>query len=128
MATAALLPPSIGIAQLHPGLDSNLTAVTGVVTLIWPYSSVTLFSSILLVEPDFRLRRHRGQVRVSFTGASANAVAKSRISSGDSLRLSLVGVTWIKDTATTSTPGKGIEWELKYGCRVLFEVRVRWMA
>ena len=123
-ATLAVLPPGVPIAQLHPGLDAHATSVTGVVTLIWPYASATHSSSFLLVEPDFRLRRHQGQVRISFKGASANAIAKSGISSGDRLSLGLVGATWVKDVVATSTPGRGIEWELKFGGRILFEVRL----
>lgn len=122
MATAASFASGIPIAQLQPGLDAEATSVTGVVTLIWPYASSTQSTSLLLVEPDFRLRGHRGQVRVHFNGASARTVAKSGLGSGDRLSMSLKGSAWTKDSSSTTTPGRSIEWELKYGERVLLEV------
>lgn len=122
MAVTAIPWPSVPIAHLQPGLDAQATSVSGVVTLIWPYASSTRSASLLLVEPDFRLRRHRGQVRIHFNGASAKAVARLSVSSGDRLSLSLNGAEWAKDGATASTPGKGIEWELKYSERVVLQV------
>lgn len=119
MASAGTLP----IAQLQPGLDNDSTTVNGIVTLIWPYALHSQTLSLLLVEPDFRLRRHRGQVRVHFHGSSAKALSRSGIASGDQLLLSLKGVEWAKDTLTASTPGRGIEWELRYGERVVLKVR-----
>lgn len=118
MASVNTLP----IAQLQPGLDPDSTSVTGIVTLIWPYASSTRTLSLLLVEPDFRLRRHRGQVRVHFHGSSAKALSRAGVSSGDQLLLNLTGVQWAKDTFTASTPGKGIEWELRYGERAVLQV------
>ena len=113
----------VPIARLQPDLESaNRSSVHGVVTLVWPYSSFTQSLSLLLVEPDFRLRRQQGQVRVRFQGSSARAVAKAGLSSGDELALGLQGVSWEKDTTTANTPGRGIEWELSFGERVVFEV------
>ena len=119
MASAKTLP----IAQLQPGLDNDSTNVSGIVTLIWPYALHSQTLSFLLVEPDFRLRRHRGQVRVHFHGSSAKALSRSGIVSGDKLSLSLKGVEWAKDTLTALTPGRGIEWELRYGERLVLQVR-----
>ena len=118
MASATTLP----IAQLHPGLNPKSTAVTGIITLIWPYASSSQTLSLLLVEPDFRLRRHHGQVRVHFQGSSARALSRAGIASGDHLLLSLEGVEWAKDIFTASTPGRGIDWELRYGERVVLQV------
>ena len=118
MATAFTIP----IAQLQPGLDPDSTFVSGIVTLIWPYASSTRTLSLLLVEPDFRLRRHQGQVRIHFHGSSAKALARSGVSSGDHLLLRLIGVQWAKDTHKASTPGRGIEWELRYGERAVLTV------
>ena len=104
------------IAELHPDhLSKDERTVSGVVTLIWPYASSTKTLTLLLVESDFRLRARRGQVRVTFYGASAGAVSKASISSGDRVSLSLKGAEFITDESTTSTPGKGIEWKLRYG-------------
>jgi hypothetical protein len=113
---------SLPIAQLCPSIDPNKHYVRGVVTLVWPYSSSTQSTSILLVEPDFRLRRKHGQVRITFRGASAKAVAKSGISSGNELTLNLSGAQYVRDLTVASTPGKGIEWELQFGRRLLVQV------
>lgn len=119
MATATLTP----IAALEPGLDADNTSVNGIVTLIWPYASSSQTLSLLLVDPDFRLRRNRGQVRVFFIGASAKAVARAHIASGDGLLLELKGAKWAKDGSAASTPGKGIEWELRFGGKVALQIQ-----
>lgn len=75
------------------------------------------------MEPDFRLRSNRGQVRVHFQGSSAKAVARSGISSGDQLLLSLKGAHWAKDTTTVPTPGRGIDWELQFGERLVLQIQ-----
>ena len=59
---------------------------------------------------------------MTFTGSSAKLVARSGVSSGDGLVLALIGVQWAKDETTLSTPGKGSEWELRFGERALLEV------
>lgn len=119
---AATPVPSIPIAQLQPGLDPKGTSVTGIVTLIWPYASSTKSTSLLLVEPDFRLRRTRGQVRLLFNGSSAKAVTRLGVSIGDRLSLSLEGSEWARNSSPITTPGKGIEWELKYSERLVLQV------
>ena len=106
----------VPIAELQPelqGLDER--RVGGLVTLIWPYASSSQSTSLLLVEPDFRLRARRGQVRLYFSGASATSVSRAGVSSGDQLLVSLKGADFTKDDSTTSTPGRGIEWKLQYG-------------
>ena len=123
MALAAIPTPAIPIAHLRPELDAESTSVTGIVTLIWPYASSTRSISLLLVEPDFRLRRHRGQVRIHFHGSGGKAVEKASIRCGDKLLLSLKGAEWVEDATTATTPGKGIEWDLRYRERVFLEVR-----
>ena len=111
------------IAQLEPSVDVENTCVKGIVTLIWPYSSSTKSISILLVEPDFRLRRNKGQVRITFHTSSAKAVARSKISSGDELAISLLGVSWAKDEGKFRIPGSGVEWELQFAERAILQVR-----
>lgn len=117
----------VPIADLEPSLETQLTSVTGIVTLIWPYSSSSKTLSVLLVEPDFRLRRHKGQVRIHFTGSSATAVARSGITIGTQISLSLVGVHWAKDESTPRTPGNGVEWELRFGERLALQVCNLWL-
>ncbi|CAG8961393.1 hypothetical protein HYFRA_00013341 [Hymenoscyphus fraxineus] len=115
----------IPIAELSPSIsEPSSKAIKAVVTLTWPYSSATGCVAYALSEPDFRLRRSRGQVRVQFAGSSAKRVAKSSIASGDEVVLCLDGVEWIKDDSTTvSTPGRGVEFELRFTERVLLKFR-----
>lgn len=105
---------SIPIADLNPSLQIDHGRVAGVVTLIWPYSSVQKVFSLLLVESDFRLRARRGQVRLFFDGPSAKTLSRAGIESGDKLSLSLKGALFEKDDTTSFTPGRGIEWKLRY--------------
>jgi hypothetical protein len=119
-------PDPTPIAHLKPSIEATNISVSGIVALIWPYSASQSSYSLLLVEPDFRLRRHKGQVRLHFTGSSAKAVARGGIRSGDQLLLSLDDVQWTQDAsaaeATTQTPGKGIDWELRFQERVVLQV------
>lgn len=127
MATIGAQPwhNPILIAQLQPSTNTAQRSVTGVVTLIWPYSASRSSYSFLLVEPDFRLRRQMGQVRLHFTGSSAKAVARAGVQSGDRIHLSLEDVQWNRDSLKESsgqTPGRSIDWQLQYGERVLLQV------
>ncbi len=123
MASPPIVPASTPIAQLNPGLRPDESSVTGIVTLIWPYASSKSTFGLLLVEPDFRLRSNRGQVRVHFQGSSAKAVARSGVSSGDQLLLSLRGAQWVNDATTAATPGRGFDRQLQYGERLVLQVR-----
>jgi hypothetical protein len=122
--TFSLLSTShIPIAELSDQLSDIATkAVKAIVTLTWPYSSATGSVAFLLAEPDFRLRRSKGQVRVQFSGSSAKYVSKAGIASGDEVTLCLDGVEWMRDEAEFSTPGRGIEYELKFTERLLLQV------
>lgn len=121
MGTISLTP--IPIAELSPTLQGlSSRKIKAIVTLTWPYSSATGSVAFLLAEPDFRLRRTRGQVRVQFAGSSAKYVGRSHIASGDEVTLSLDGVEWIHDTANVAAPGRGIEYELKFTERLLLQV------
>ncbi|KAJ4293470.1 hypothetical protein N0V90_008753 [Kalmusia sp. IMI 367209] len=105
---------TVPIAELKPellALDSK--HIRGVVTLIWPYSSSARQFAFLLGDPDFRLRRKNGQVRVRFSGSSARAIASTGVGIGDEVVLSLRGAEFVKDSSI-STPGKSIDWELAY--------------
>ena len=114
----------IPIAQLTPVLSAPSTrSIKAVVTLTWPYSSATKSVAFLLSEPDFRLRRTRGQVRVQFSGSSAKSIAKSGIASGDEVLLGLDGVEWAHDENSVTTPGRGVEFELRFTERLLLQVR-----
>ncbi|CCU79113.1 hypothetical protein BGHDH14_bgh05247 [Blumeria hordei DH14] len=103
------------IAQLTPQLAYlGQQWINAVIALVWPYCSATDNFSILLSEPDFRLRREGGQVRVNFSGSSAHIIAKSGLSSGDKVILCLDGVEWILDPSEVKVPGNSIVFELKF--------------
>ena len=110
------------IAELNPSLDSSKTKIAGTVALVWPYSQSKGRARILLVERDQRLRDKKGQVLIEFKGSSAKAVARSGLTSGDAVTLSLVGVGWSKNNTINQTPGRSVEWEMVFGDRVVLLV------
>ena len=125
-ATALQKTSHLPIAQLTPLLSTpSSRSIKAVVTLTWPYSSVTDTVAFLLAEPDFRLRRTRGQVRVQFKGSSAKAVRTAGVASGDEVILSLEGVEFVHDEIIDSTPGRGVEFELKFTERLLLQVNIQ---
>ena len=114
---------TVPIAQLERREASSISkSIRAVVTLIWPYSSSTQRAALLLAEPDFRLRRKKGQVRVQLVGAAAQEIAQSKISSGDVVVLSLQGARWVDAVEGISTPGKSVDVELEYKRHILCEV------
>ncbi|KAJ9640025.1 hypothetical protein H2199_006259 [Coniosporium tulheliwenetii] len=114
---------SVPIAELAPTIPApDAKAVKALVTLIWPYSSSTKSCAVLLAEHDFRLRRRRGQVRVRFSGPSARAVAESGIGIGDEVTLGLSSVKWLADAGEVKAPGRSVDWELLYGCKLALQV------
>lgn len=113
----------IHIAALRPNVDAlESKQIKAVVTLIWPYSSSQRQFALLLAEPDFRLRRKKGQVRARFSSTSARALATTGVGIGDEVVLSLHGAQFVQDGAV-STPGKSIDWELAYTQTVAISVR-----
>lgn len=113
----------IPIAELQPTINyAESSSISGVVALIWPYSSASKTFSFLLADPDFRLRNEHGQVLVRLYGSSAKAVARCGIINGDEVQLSLTGAAWVKDDSTFKIPGKGIDWYLKFQERVIIQV------
>ena len=114
---------SISIAQLSPSLSPlDKQYLYATVILLWPYSSTTKQFSLLLSEPDFRLRGANGQVKVNFRGRAAEAVANAKVGIGDSVFLGLDGAELkARDNGASNTAG-GIEWDLLFCSRVLLEV------
>lgn len=103
-----------------PPSDKSIRAI---VTLSWPYSSSTKQCALLLADLDFRLRNRKGQVRTRFTGASAEAVAKSHVGIGDEIVLSLEGASWEQDPEASRTPGKSVDGELMFRRRLVLNVK-----
>jgi hypothetical protein len=114
----------IPIPQLTPLIANRSSrSVRGIITLVWPYSSSTKTVALLLAEPDFRLRRTRGQVRTQFTGSIARTIAKSGIGSGDEVVLSLEGAEFTQtEENAIGTPGRGVDFELRYTRRLVLKV------
>ncbi|KAI9891888.1 MAG: hypothetical protein M1814_002273 [Vezdaea aestivalis] len=120
-----LISPKINltaIADLHPATPSG-SAINTVVALIWPFSASKHTISLLLVDPDVRLRRHRGQVRVELHGPLADAVQGAHISSGEEIVLELEGAEFIDNASMASTLGRGIEWDLRFRMRLSMQIR-----
>lgn len=111
------------IAHLERKEAASLSkSIRAVVTLVWPYSSSTQRAALLLAEPDFRLRKSKGQVRVQLAGGAAKEIAQSKISSGDEVVLSLNGARWVEAAPGISTPGRSVDIELEYKRRLVCEV------
>ncbi|PGH27161.1 hypothetical protein AJ80_01118 [Polytolypa hystricis UAMH7299] len=118
--SAATVTP---LAQLSPSIENPKSRYfRAVIVLLWPFSSSTKQLSLLLSEPDFRLRGSKGQVKVKFCGASAENIAKSKLGIGDTVFLSLDGAKWKERDAKIGTPGECIDWDLRYNGRLLLEI------
>ncbi|KAL2023844.1 hypothetical protein VTK56DRAFT_1111 [Thermocarpiscus australiensis] len=125
-ASAALLvsQPTTPIAQLNPDLpDQASRVVRGEVTVTWPYNSVTKTVAFLLAEPDVRLRRAKGQIRMELHGPSAKAVSECGIGAGDELLFSLDGVAWARDVSPGRIPGARLDWQLEFNERLVLQVK-----
>jgi hypothetical protein len=113
----------VAISSLGPPSDAHPPRhIRAVVALVWPYSSSTRALSLLLAEPDIRLRKGKGQVKVTFHGPSAEAVAKGQVGIGDTVQLGLEGAQWISSSENVSTPGKKIGWDLIFNGRADLDV------
>ncbi|KAL4758956.1 uncharacterized protein BDW70DRAFT_151989 [Aspergillus foveolatus] len=116
---------AIPIAQVSPDVDRlSQSSIHSVVTLLWPYSSSTKILSVLLAEPDFRLRRSNGQVKVFFHGHVAEEVARTHIGIGDIVYLSLTGSKFSKNdaNAATQTPGRSVSWDVHFETSAFLEI------
>lgn len=113
----------VPIAKLSPTLEqSQEKCIEAAVTLVWPYSSSTKSFSLLLAEPDFRLRRSHGQVKAIFHGRAAEKVAASHVGIGDSVRVALKGSNYVANDTATQTPGRYVAWDLHFDSELSLEV------
>ncbi|KAK7726921.1 hypothetical protein SLS63_007340 [Diaporthe eres] len=111
------------IAQLAPELPDQATRkVHGEFTITWPFSSVSKSVAFLLAEPDFRLRRDKGQVRIQLNGPSAEAVGGLELGSGDEVTLDLDGAEWARDEEPARPPGSRSDWQLKFVGKLTLKV------
>ncbi|TWU73826.1 hypothetical protein ED733_005029 [Metarhizium rileyi] len=102
--------------------DAVSLAVEGVVTITWPYSTVTNSIAFILAEHNVLKRRNHGQIRLEFIGASGKAVAHARIGGGDQLRISLNGARRTKTDAKAGLPAGSLEWQLQFTNRLLLTI------
>lgn len=113
------------ISQLSPDLpDCASRVVGGVVTITWPYNSVTQKFAFLLAERDVRLRRAKGQIRIELQGPSAKAASDCGIGAGDELLFSLAGAEWSPDPAPGRIPGARVEWQIRFNQKLALQVRI----
>ncbi|KAL1901597.1 hypothetical protein Cpir12675_000467 [Ceratocystis pirilliformis] len=116
--------PPTEISTLSPSLAvSSSCTVSGVVTIVWPYSIVHHTFSFLLATLDARKRRDRGIVRVQLEGPAAKAVDELNLGGGDELVLSLDGVQWGDRPTSAAMPGV-IEHQLIFGLKVLLVANI----
>ncbi|KAF7720214.1 Uncharacterized protein PECH_008562 [Penicillium ucsense] len=111
------------IAQLAPTLDDlDNRCIVATVSLIWPYSSFQKCLSLLLAEPDSRLRWPNGQVKAIFHGRVAENVAERRVGIGETVCLSLKHGRLVSKENASQTPQKGVPWDLHFDDGVMLEV------
>lgn len=124
-ATGSRVP----IASLSPSSVAS-TYIRAVVSLVWPFSSSTRTFALLLAEEDFRLRRAKGQVKVTFRGKAAADVAATKIGIGDVVLVGVEDADWILKNGETQPEGQalrdenaaGLEWDLVVKKRVALQV------
>ncbi|KAJ5958151.1 uncharacterized protein N7479_005301 [Penicillium vulpinum] len=105
----------VPIAQLSPDLERlDESSFLAAVALVWPYSSSTKSVSLLLVEPDFRLRSAKGQIKATFHGRVAEKVAESHVGIGDTICVALKDSKFVGNEDTQKTPGRSVAWDAHF--------------
>ncbi|OQE35457.1 hypothetical protein PENCOP_c013G06313 [Penicillium coprophilum] len=113
----------VPIAQLSPDLELlTESSFLAAVALVWPYSSSTKSVSLLLAEPDFRLRGAKGQIKVTFHGHLAEKVAESHVGIGDTVCLALKDVKFVSNESAQQTPGRSVAWDAHFENGGSFEI------
>ncbi|KAK6066841.1 hypothetical protein SCUP234_11897 [Seiridium cupressi] len=114
---------AVPIAQLTPD-TSHSSAVHGIVTIVWPFNKVNNSVAFILAEPEFRLRRAKGQIRVNFVGSSAKAISECGLGSNDKIQLSLEGAELVVNNAKARIPGAESDWQLNFSERLRLQARL----
>ncbi|CAI7583179.1 unnamed protein product [Penicillium crustosum] len=113
----------VPIAQLSPDIEQVAEkSFLAAVALVWPYSSSTKSVSLLLAEPDFRLRGAKGQIKATFHGRVAEKVAESHIGIGDTVCLALKDVKFVSNDSVQQTPGRSVAWDAHWENGVFLEI------
>ncbi|KAB5545575.1 hypothetical protein GE09DRAFT_1289127 [Coniochaeta sp. 2T2.1] len=98
------------IPSLSPDLPNQSScAVSGEVTIIWPFNSRTGILAFRLVDRNAHRRR------VQFQGSAAKAVAALNLRAGDPVAIALDGAEWI---------GSPADWELQFSEKLTLQARV----
>ncbi|KAK9242978.1 hypothetical protein V1506DRAFT_545788 [Lipomyces tetrasporus] len=79
------------IATLSPSSAVDSHFLSGEISLVWPYSSLTRQFSVQLCDSDISKRIAKGQIKLVFEGKSLGRAANELMSSGDKLRIALKG-------------------------------------
>ena len=109
----------INISELSPTHpQDDLRYLEAEIVLVWPYSSSSRSLSLLLASRNIRARKSKGQVKVTFGGGCAGDIALTRLGIGDVVKLSLQHAEWVHTGDEVSTPGKKIEWDLRFSTSV----------
>ena len=96
--------------------------IRGIITLLWPYSSLTKSLALNLAEKDVRLRTNKGQVKISFTGPLGKYVGAQGLNIDDELVLSLQGAEIVKSQPRDS---RDVGYELKYAKKLVGRIAAR---
>jgi hypothetical protein len=108
--------PFVSIGNLVPGLTTGY--LKAIVMIKWPYRASLRDMAVVLAEPDLKLRRADGQVKVCFSDACALSLSTASITIGDEVLLSLQGVE-IKKAVKLN---RGIDLEMHYVDRLSIQV------
>jgi hypothetical protein len=114
---AELAPEKVTESQTSPYVEAVISLVLD------PYSKRKESLSLLLAEPDVRLRRAKGQLKVTFQGPAAQQVTRSELNIGDVILLRIDHAEWRDTGDAVATPGKKIQWDLHFKKRVVLEAR-----
>lgn len=96
--------------------------IRGIITLLWPYSSLTKSLALNLAEKDVRLRTNKGQVKITFTGPLGKHVGAQGLNIDDELVLSLEGA---EITKTQPRDSRDVGYELKYTKKLVGRITSR---
>lgn len=102
--------------------NSSHCKIRGIITLLWPYSSLTKSLALNLAEKDVRLRTNKGQVKISFTGELGKHVGAQGLNIDDELILSLVGAEIVK---TQPRDSRDVGYELRYTKKLVGRITSR---
>lgn len=70
-----------------------------------------------------RLRKSKGQIKVTFHNGCAKEVAQTQVGIGDEVKLLLQGCAWTETGDAVSTPGSKVEWDVEYRKQATIEVQ-----